>query len=120
LQFDKHDVEGLLSAVEDLFLRLSGVNFSVEVEDVRAKAAAAGVSVAALTGPDDDDQVEPIRGIALEVETELEVVHPIGESGNDAPDSSQAADEPTAAAEEQPSRGIAPGSVDAAPQRRIS
>jgi len=120
LQFDKHDVAGLLSAVEDLFLRLSGVNFSVEVEDVRAKAAVAGVFVGALTGPDDHDQLEQVRGIALEVETELEVVHPVGESGSDGSGSSQAADEATAAAEEQPSRGIAPGTVDAEPQRRIS
>src|SRR4051794_12787976 len=111
LQFDKHDVEGLLSAVEDLFLRLSGVNFSVEVEDVRAKAAVAGVSAGALTGPPDDDhdQVEPVRGIALEVEQELEIVHPIGEPGADESGSSQAASEATPVAEERSSHGIAPG-----------
>src|SRR4051812_2762861 len=75
LRFEKHDVEGLLSAVEDLFLRLSGLNFSIEVEPARALAAAA--SVGALTFPDDNAEEPPTRGIAAE--SDLELVHPVVE-----------------------------------------
>ena len=116
LQFEKHDVEGLLSAVEDLFLRLSGLNFSVEIEDVRAKAMAAGASSGILTGPADEEP-EPLRGITLE--QDLEVVQPIGDPEADESGDSLASSEAASADESRTSRGIPPGSVDAPSQRRL-
>lgn len=114
LQFEKHDVEGLLSAVEDLFLRLSGLSFTVEVENSRARAAAAGVESGALTGPA-EEQEEPLRGIALE--QDLEEVHPLGDP--EADDSGKTVTSGEAVEEPQPSRGIPPASVDAPPHRRL-
>ena len=110
LQFEKHDVEGLLSAVEDLFLRLSGLHFSVEVETVRAMAAGAAAGNA-LNSNNDEPAEEPLRGISAE--SELELVHPVGEPG------SNSGGETSAAEETSESRGIPPGSVDASPQRRL-
>jgi hypothetical protein len=109
LQFEKHDIQGLLSAVEDLFLRLSGVNFTVEVEPERSLAAAA--SAGALTYPSENDADPPMRGIAAE--SELEMLHPVAET--------QHATAPAESAEEsaEPARAIPPGSVDAPPQRRL-
>jgi len=117
LQFEKHDVEGLLSAVEDLFLRLSGLSFSVEVEGGRAMAAAAGASSGALTGPAEDEQEAPMRGIATE--QDLEVVRPVGDPEADEPGNSLASGEAESGDEQRTSRGIPPGSVDAPPHRRL-
>jgi hypothetical protein len=116
LRFEKHEVEGLLSAVEDLFLRLSGLNFSVEIEDVRAKAAAAAAGSALITSNDDDER-EPIRGIA--VESELELVNPIGEPDGEDPEEAQTSDASLTEERPEPARGIPPGNVDTSPQRRI-
>ena len=115
LQFEKHDVEGLLSAVEDLFLRLSGLSFSVEVEGGRAKAAAAGASSVALTGPVEDEQEVPMRGITLE--QDLEVIHPVGDPEADESENSLVPGEPVSG--DEPAHGIPAGSADAPSQRRL-
>jgi hypothetical protein len=116
LQFEKHDVEGLLSAVEDLFLRLSGLNFSVEIEGTRAKAAAASAGEMAL--PSDDDIEQPMRGTAGE--SDLELVHPVSGPELDDPEQTMASKESPSGDGADLARGIAPGSVDSPPQRRIS
>src|SRR3954469_3297791 len=90
LQFEKHDVEGLLSAVEDLFLRLSGLNFSVEVEPARAKAAAAATG--AMVFPAQEDSDDSIRGLT---ETELQLLHPVSELDPDGQGKPLASNEPS-------------------------
>jgi hypothetical protein len=114
LQFEKHDVEGLLSAVEDLFLRLSGLNFSVEVEPARALAAAA--SAGALSFPNDDDAEPATRGVAAE--SELELVHQAAEPDPAEPQDASAPSD-TSQESSEPTRALPPGSVDSPPQRRL-
>jgi hypothetical protein len=65
LKFERREVEGLLSAVEDLFQRLAGFNFSIE-EAVPEKAARVAAGAEAYLEPIEEPQLETLNGIRIE------------------------------------------------------
>jgi hypothetical protein len=64
LKFERREVEGLLSSVEDLFQRLAGFNFSIEEPVQMAAAAAAGAET--YLEPIEEPTVETLYGIRVE------------------------------------------------------
>jgi len=65
LKFERREVEGLLSSVEDLFQRLAGFNFSIE-EAVPEKAGAVAAGAEAYLEPIEEPQLETLNGIRIE------------------------------------------------------
>jgi len=67
LKFERREVEGLLSSVEDLFQRLAGFNFSIEEVPLPDRAVAA-VAAGAETylEPIEEPTVETLYGIRVE------------------------------------------------------
>lgn len=65
LKFERREIDGLLSSVEDLFQRLAGFNFSIE-EPVQERAAATAAGAETYLEPVDEPQLETLKGIRLE------------------------------------------------------
>jgi hypothetical protein len=66
LKFERREVEGLLSSVEDLFQRLAGFNFSIEEVPMPDRVAAAAAGAETYLEPVEEPQLETLNGIRLE------------------------------------------------------